>query len=141
LNQQRVTTASAACVVLGKAKPVADGAFGVPMTGSRLDNFGSSIGLTWDVATCASTDHHLIYGSLASVASMTVLGGVCDLGATGAASWSSVPAGDLWFVVVGDDDAATEGSWGVDSNGGQRSAGTPSGVCGIASRDDEATCP
>jgi hypothetical protein len=141
LNQQRVTTASATCVVLGQAKPVADGAFGAAMTGSRLDGFGSSIGLTWDVATCASTDHHVIYGSLSSVASMTVLGGACDLGATGTATWSSVPAGDLWFIIVGDDDGATEGSWGTDGNGGQRSAGTPSGVCGIASRDDAATCP
>jgi hypothetical protein len=125
----------------GGAKPVADGAFGVPMKGSRANPAGSTIDLTWDVSTCSSTDHHVLYGSLLSVASMTVVGSACDLGTTGTASWAGVPAGDLWFVVVGDDNATTEGTWGTDGIGGQRGGSTASGQCGLTTRDNAGVCP
>jgi hypothetical protein len=52
-----------------------------------------------------------------------------------------VPAGDLWFVVVGDDDAATEGSWGTDGSGAQRGSGTASGMCGLAALNTSGACP
>ena len=128
-------------VPCGPAKPVADGLFGTAMTGSRADASGSTIGLTWDVATCSSTDHHVLYGDLASVASMAVTGAACNLGTSGIASWTGVPAGDLWFVVVGDDDSSTEGSWGTDGNGAQRGGTAPSGQCGISTRDNSGVCP
>jgi hypothetical protein len=141
-NQQRVTTATASCAVVSSgAKPVADGTFGTPMSGSRADASGSTIDLTWDVVTCASTDHHVLYGDLASVASMTVVGSVCDLGTAGIATWSGVPAVDLWFVVVGDDDAASEGTWGTDGNGAPRGGVTASGQCGTETRDNAGVCP
>jgi len=140
-NQQRVATAQASCAAPPSApKPVADGSFGVPMTGSRADAAGTTLDLTWDVATCASPDHHVLYGDLASVATASVAGAVCDLGATGSATWSGVPAGDLWFVVVGDDDAATEGSWGTDG-GDERGGVTASGLCGATTRDNSGVCP
>ena len=125
----------------GSARPVADGVFGAAMQASRVDAAGSTIALTWDVATCASGDHHLLYGNLSSVASLTVLGAACDLGPTGSASWASVPAGNLWFVVVGDDNGTTEASWGTDGVGGQRGGVTPSGQCGMVTRDNSGTCP
>jgi hypothetical protein len=52
----------------------------------------------------------------------------------------SVPAGDFWFVVVGDDAAAKEGSWGTNS-AGQRKGTTASGLCGFTTRDNSGTCP
>ncbi len=125
----------------GLVKPVADGSFGRPMTCSRSNAGGTSIALTWDVATCTSTNHHLVYGDLATLASYAVGGGACGLGYTGSATWSGVPAGNLWFVVVGDDGARTEGSWGTVSGGGQRVGATASGVCGDTSRDNSGTCP
>jgi hypothetical protein len=141
-NQQRVTTAAAVCPAPpAGAKPVADGSFGTPVLGTRLDVFGSTIGVTWDVATCVSTDHHLIYGNLASVAALTVIGGVCDLGTTGTATWTGVPPQDLWFLIVGDDDASAESSWGTDGNGAERGGTTASGVCNAVFRDNQATCP
>ena len=99
------------------------------------------IALTWDVATCASADYHLLYGNLSSVATPTVLGAACDLGTTGSATWAAVPAGNLWFVVVGDDNATVEASWGTDGVGGQRGGVTPSGQCGLVSRNNSGTCP
>jgi hypothetical protein len=125
----------------GVARPVPDGLFGTAMRASRADAPGSTIGLTWDVATCASADNHLLYGDLAGVSSLTVLGAACDLGTSGSATWSAVPAGSLWFVVVGDDNATVEGSWGTDGVGGQRHGATPSGQCSLVTRDNSGTCP
>jgi hypothetical protein len=140
VNIPRVAVATVACVVAG-VRPVADGSFGTAMTGSRADATGSTIDVTWDVATCSSADHHILYGDLASVASTTVSGAACDLGTTGSASWSGVPAGDLWFVVVGDDNATTEGTWGTDGNGAERGGGTASGQCTVVTRDNSGVCP
>jgi len=122
-------------------RPVADGSFGTPMKGSRADAVGSTINVTWDVSTCASTDHHLLYGPLATVASYAISGSKCNLGLSGSATWSGVPAGSLWFVIVGDDDASTEGSWGTNGTGGQRGGTSPSGQCGMTARDNSGTCP
>jgi len=129
-----------ACGPVG-AKPVADGSFGTAMKGSSANALGTAIDLTWDVTTCSSADHHILYGDLANVASIAVTGASCDLGTLGTASWSGVPAGDLWFVVVGDDNASTEGSWGTDGNGAQRGLGTASLQCGSATRDNSGVCP
>jgi subtilisin-like proprotein convertase family protein len=125
----------------GGAKPVADGTFGIAMKGSRADASGSSIAVTWDVATCASADQHILYGDLSSVASLSPTGAACDLGTTGSATWTGVPAGNLWFLVVGDDNAVTEGTWGTDGNTPQRGGTTPSGFCGMTTRDNSGVCP
>ncbi len=140
VNIPRVAVATAACAPTG-ARPVADGSFGTAMTGSRADLSGTIIDVTWDVATCSSADHHILYGELANVASAAVTGASCDLGTAGVASWTGVPAGDLWFVVVGDDGAITEGSWGTNGAGAQRGAGAASGQCGMTARDDSGVCP
>ena len=141
MNLQRVATASVTCAAPPSVKPVPDGTFGTAMTSARADGSGATIALTWDVSTCASPDHHLLYGDLAGVASLTVTGSVCDLGATGTATWSGAPAGDLWYVVVGDDNGSTEGSWGTDSQGAQEGGATASGQCSLSARDNSGVCP
>jgi hypothetical protein len=131
----------AATTTGGGVKPVADGVFGTAMHASRVDAPGSTIALTWDVATCTSADHHVLYGDLSSVASLSVVGAGCNLGTTGSANWTGVPAANLWFVVAGDNDATVEGSWGTDGVGGQRGGATPSGQCGLVVRNNSGTCP
>jgi hypothetical protein len=74
------------------------------------------------------------------VASATLSGAICDLGATGSASWTGVPAGNLWFVVVGDNNQTSEASWGT-STGGERGGASASGFCGMTTRDNSGTCP
>ena len=74
-------------------------------------------------------------------AGLGINGGVCAIGTVGSFTWSSVPAGDLWFLVVGDDGASTEGSWGTNGSGAQRAGSTASGVCAIVDRDNTGTCP
>jgi subtilisin-like proprotein convertase family protein len=122
------------------ARPVGDGIFGTGMRASRGNPAATSVVLNWDVATCASADHHVLYGDLANVASVAPTGSFCDLGASGLATWTGVPSGNLWFVVVGDNNATVEGTWGTDS-GGHRGGATASGFCGAITRDNAATCP
>ena len=135
-NLPRVATALASCVTPG-VRPVLE----TSLTASRADALATAIDVAWDVASCSSTDHHLLYGDLATVASLTVAGSICNLGTTGTYPWAGVPAGNVWFLVVGDDDAVTEGSWGTVGGGAQRGGATVSGQCGITGRDNSGLCP
>ena len=123
------------------ARPVPDGLFGTPMRASRANAAGSSIALTWDNGTCSSADNHVLYGDLSNVASLAPTGAGCDLGTSGSSTWNAVPAGNLWFVVVGDNNATIEGTWGTDGVGGQRGGTTASGFCGATTRNNGTTCP
>jgi len=71
----------------------------------------------------------------------SVLGSVCNLGTTGSATWFPPSNKSVWFVVVGDDGASTEGSWGTLSTGEQRGNAAVSGKCGMTLRDDSGACP
>jgi len=103
---------------------------------------GGTISVTWDVATCVAKGYHTIYGPLSGVATYQTSGGRCGMGVSGSSTWSSVPAGDLWFVVAADDNAGTEGTWGNRTLGGlAMNNATPSGVCGMVDRINLATCP
>lgn len=119
--------------------PVPDGTFGTAMRASRGAT-PSVINLTWDVSSCAPAGHHVVYGNLAGLPTYQVAGGVCGLGGSGAFAWNGVPAGDLWFVVAGDNGLTTEGLWGNASTGPMMGA-MPSQVCGMTSRVNLTTCP
>jgi hypothetical protein len=111
------------------------------MKGSRANPGGTTINLTWDVATCTSSDFHVLYGDLFNVGALAVTGASCNLGTSGAASWTAVPAGSLWFTLVGDDDGTTEGSWGRDGTHAERGGATVSGLCGTTVKNTTGTCP
>lgn len=124
-------------------RPVPDGTLSTtPMLGTRATSNGSRIDLTYD-ASC-STDHSIIYGNLANVASLTPSGGVCGIGTTVPYDlWTTVPTEyDVWWVIVGDS-GSTESSWGLRNVGGietQRST-NPSNQCGNTAIDTAGTCP
>jgi len=121
--------------------PVPDGSFGSPMTAGRGAADGSVISLAWDVASCAGKGYHTIYGPLSGVSTYQISGGVCGMGTSGSYSWTGVPAGDLWFVVVADDPSGVEGSWGRQSTGLPMNGATPSLVCGVTGRFNLSSCP
>jgi hypothetical protein len=121
--------------------PVPDGTFGTSMKATRTTDDGSTMGLTWDVSGCAAKGYHVVYGSLANLATYQIDGGLCGMGTSGSYSWTSAPAGDLWFVVVGDDLSGTEGSWGNQSAGGAMDGFVPSSVCGMTNRVNLNACP
>ena len=121
--------------------PVPDGSFGTAMTASRGTPDGTTISVGWDVATCTAADYHLLHGPLSGLSSYALGGAACGLGTSGAATWSGVPAGDLWYVVVADDGSATEGTWGSASTGSPRGGTVASSQCGMTGRDNTGTCP
>ena len=130
-----------ACAPAGAPPPVPDGAVGTGMTASIVTGAVSGVHLTWDVATCAAANYHLLYGTLQNVSSYLPDGAVCGLGPLGSYDWAGVPAGDLWFLVVGDDAAAMEGTWGTDGAGAHRAGTAASGFCGFTTRSNAGTCP
>lgn len=133
-------TYPASCSAAGGPPPVPDGHVGTAMTASRADTAGSKIHVVWDAATCHSSNYHLLYGLLSGVSSYTLGGGVCDLGPIGAYDWGAVPAGSLWYVVVGDDPGGKEGSWGRSSSGAEMGGAAVSGQCGLTVRDNTPVC-
>ena len=117
-------------------------AFESAMTASKKTDDGSGISVHWDVSTCAATNYHLLYGPLESVGGYQLTGGVCGLGTAGSYDWTVGPGGGcLWFVVVADDGAGMEGSWGTNSSGGQIGGPMPSMQCGKTSRNNSRSCP
>jgi len=135
------TQATSACS--SAPKPVPDGRLGgTAMTGARVALDGSSLSCTYDTSTCVVPDHTIIYGDLANVAAVTPAGGVCSIGNSSPYSWSSVPAGNIWWIIVGDS-GTTESSWGQKYVGGsysERSAAA-SNLCGNTTLNTSGTCP
>jgi len=122
--------------------PVPDGTFGTSMKASRATSDGSTINLTWDVSACVAKGYHAIYGPLTGVSTYQTSGGRCGMGVSGSTAWTTVPAGDLWFVVAADDNLSTEGTWGDRSPSGvAMNNATPSGVCGMTNRINLSACP
>jgi hypothetical protein len=120
--------------------PTGEGAT-TPLLGNRSTFAGDQISLSWDTTSCSTNDYNLIYGDLAGVSSYTITGGECSLGATGVFDWSNVPAGDLFFLVVGTDRGGVESGWGTDSLYGERNGESPSGQCGVLTKDASGSCP
>jgi uncharacterized repeat protein (TIGR01451 family) len=107
--------------------PVPDGVGGgSPMRADRLTPDGSEIWITWD-DQCAPASAKLVYGSLDQISSYTIGGAVCDVG--NPETWTAVPAGDLWFLLIGSDGQGVESSWGLATSG-ERSGLFPSNACG-----------
>ena len=129
------------CAPSGAPPPVPDGTIGAVMLASRMNPGGSSLHLTWDVAACAAKNYHLLYGPLATVSSYALSGAACGAGPLGSFTWNGVPAGNLWYVLVGDDGSGVEGSWGKSSAGAERGGTSASGQCGFNSRTNAGTCP
>jgi len=118
--------------------PIPDGsAGGSPMLADRATPDGSEISIVWD-DQCAPPSAKIVYGSLGQVSAYTISGSVC--GIANPESWAAVPAGDLWFVVVGGDGVAVESSWGLATDG-ERNGLNPSGTCGETAKEITGSCP
>jgi len=122
----------------GAPPPVPDGAPGTsPMLASRLDALGTQIDVSWD-DQCAPASAKIVYGPLSGVSSWTITDAVCAIG--NPELWDLVPAGDLWFLIVSDDGAGVESSWG-EATAGERNGMTASNTCGSTVKDLSAACP
>lgn len=74
------------------------------------------ISLTFQPA-CGAANHHLEFGPLGAVGTLGYSGQVCGIG-NGSYDTFDPGAGSFFFVVVGDDGAGVEGSYGLSRIGG-----------------------
>ena len=131
-----------ACSTSSGSLPVPDGSGGTrPMRAERASAGGDELRISWDATSCAASDYNLLHGDLAAVAAYTLNGSTCSMGTSGNHTWSGVPTGNLYFVVVGHDGSGTESSWGTDSAGMERNGPVSSGECSITDKEVTATCP
>ncbi len=133
---------------------VPSGLTGFPMTVSKLTPSGNTLGLTWDPVTCGSSSHILVYGGGSQLppapgGTYLLSGSACGLGGTGSYTWvnsinpSSDPTNFYWWLILATDGASTEGSWGIDSGGLERSGPGPGGAslqCGLGGRVTSNPC-
>lgn len=122
------------CTVASQAPDVALG-----LTASRTAQDGSEVAIGWDAASCPSASNNLLVGDLAAISAVSPNDAVCAIGASGSFDWSAVPAGSLYFFIVGTDGGEIEGSWGASSFG-ERGGLSASGRCGSSQKNVIATC-
>jgi hypothetical protein len=120
------------------APPVPDGSGATsPLMADRLVPDGSEISIGWD-DQCSPASAKIVYGSLDQVATYAISGSVC--GIANPQTWTTVPAGNLWFLLIGDDGAGVESSWGL-ATAGERNGLTDSATCGSTTKDLAGSCP
>jgi plastocyanin len=128
---------------------------GTMMRVSKNDAAGTSLTLTYDTGTCTGAlDHHIVVGggttfppAIGGV--LNLKGSTCNIGTTSPFVWNPSPAttidaeGLVWWLIVADDNALTEGAWGQNSAGNERIGPAPDGSsaqCGITTKDLANTC-
>jgi hypothetical protein len=82
----------------------------------------------------------LLYGDLGNVSTYALQGSVCGLGSGGSFSWGSLPAGNLYFLVVPTDGTVTEGSWGLTGTSAERNGLGASNLCGVSVKNPTNIC-
>jgi uncharacterized repeat protein (TIGR03803 family) len=98
---------------------------------TAFDLVSGDVTIAYDPA-CFATDHHLVYGPLASVSTYAYSGQTCNLGKTGTAAFNPGAGSFFWFLVG--NTATLEGSYGRRSGGVERPAA--SGLPGCAYAQD-----
>jgi hypothetical protein len=98
------------------------------------------IDVGWDAASCPAAGYNLLYGDLAAVGSYLLSGSECSIGTAGSFTWSGVPSGDMYFLVVGTDGASKESSWGLDGVLSERNGSAASNECGVTVKDPTNMC-
>lgn len=78
---------------------------------------------------CAAADHTIVFGPLSSVSSYGYSGQACGIGTSGSYRAFDPGAGSFFFMVVGNDGASVEGSYGRNSNGMERPEQISDPVC------------
>jgi len=96
-----------------------------------LDAVTGEMSLAWQPA-CGATNHNLVYGPLSDVGAYGYDHQLCGIGMSGQLAGFDPGPGSWFFVVVGTDGAAREGSYGLDSHGIERPEDLLDPVCSFA---------
>jgi hypothetical protein len=81
------------------------------------DGGTGNLAITYDPA-CSSSDHNIEFGPLQNVDTLGYSGQDCGIGTSGSYSSFNPGSGSFFFLVVGNDGAGTEGSYGTNLIGG-----------------------
>lgn len=135
--------------------PDGDGATN-PVLVTKIDVDGNDLRVTWDTSICElDGNHQLIYGELSDFpapgGTFSTAGSVCNLGDSGVLDWIGTPnandgSGLIWWVILTNNGANVEGSWGTERvanvESERRGPGLDgsSGECGVITKDVRNTC-
>ena len=132
-----VEVPSACATAGGGPPPIPDGG-SVPGQPMRAARNGGNVDITWDVVQCPSTEVNIYRGAVGDFTTFTA--GDCGLSASGSAT-VAIPD-DSWFLVVGTDGAATDGSWSRDAVGTELSySGSMTACPAITTHSPAGACP
>ena len=126
---------------------VPDGTNGTPVTLTKLSADGSSLSVSWDTAACSGElDHQIIYGQRSGLpatvgGTYAPLGGACSIGTASPFTWNVTPDaadgnGLIWFLVVAENNAGLEGSWGKYNGANERAGPGTNGASNVCSVND-----
>ena len=123
-------------VVLTALLAPTDGGDTVPAEaeGLVIDGFDTETGnISFSFTpACRAADHNVVYGPLEGVAGYAYSGQVCDIGTSGSYTQFAPGSGSYFFVVVGTDGLATDGSYGKSSALVERPEDTGDPVCSFS---------
>ena len=150
LCQSHILTMTGDINVAGGPGPppaVPDGQGGsTPMSVGKSDPTGVELSIQYDTTCPDAAGHDIIYGNPASLppspgGTYALTGGRCGIGTTSPFTWTlspqPAPGEFLWWVIVADDGANTEGSWGKDGLGGERNGPGAAGASGQCANTDK----
>jgi hypothetical protein len=112
----RLLCAAALAVVAAPARAATPGEATQHLV-TAYDPATGSLSLSFTPA-CAAADHHIEFGPLEDVATLAYSGQECGIGTSGAYAGFDPGPGSFFFLVVGDDGVAIEGSYGTSWTGG-----------------------
>jgi alpha-tubulin suppressor-like RCC1 family protein len=122
----------------GVPKVVPDGSNGTePLKVLKNNSEGSQLQIIWD-DQCLPFKTNIIYGDLSQVSSYQISDSKCNI--SNPDIWDIGSTTNIWFIIVSDNGAGVESSWG-ESSFGQRNGENASGQCGNNLRDNSGTCP
>ncbi len=136
---------------------VPDGIAGSPVLLSKLSADGANLGVAWDGTLCSGNfGHHIIFGTsggfpVAPLGPYALVGSACAFGASSPYVWNGSPDPSvfdpakrlIWLLVLANDNATTEGSWGRNSLAQERNGPGLDGCssqCGILDKSVINTC-
>jgi len=78
---------------------------------------------------CNAVDHSIVFGPLGDVSSYGYSGQVCSIGSTGAVTGFDPGSGNAFFLLIGNDGAGIEGSYGTTGEGTERPEDQADSLC------------
>jgi beta-glucanase (GH16 family) len=130
-----IASALLGCSDTSSAQDFGYGSAPNPTASILVAKSGADLEISYDIE-CNASDHALLFGSLGDFT--TVIAADCSIGSSGSAI-STVPAGDVWFLVAGSE-AGRYSSVGQSTSGERTPTGIASQCPSLVEQDLGSTC-